>query len=267
MKTLKIILKFLIIDLILAILIAGIRFLIYTLITLGKVFWIALKLTIKFTIISIYYFSRLLAWPFKNCFPPKNLDQLSGLEFEQFCSNWLALEGYRSIIKTPNSSDYGVDILTIKDQERIGIQCKRYSGKVGVGAIQEITAGIQYYECNKGIVITNSKFTKNAIELAEANNIELIDGNYLKDNRSCKTLTQNTFHMKVSVVIMFFFSLFSIWLTLFTLFKIKSMLPLAVMLLGICILTFINGCIEVKLRNNKDKEEDYIDETELSEPF
>lgn len=61
---------------------------------------------------------------------------------------------------------------------------KRYNGKVSNAAIQEVHSGISYYGCSRGIVVTNSYFTKNAINLAEKYNIKLIDRNDIMKWRS-----------------------------------------------------------------------------------
>ena len=37
------------------------------------------------------------------------------------------------------------------------------------------------YNADKGIVVTNSTFTSSAVELAQANNIELIDGEKIEE--------------------------------------------------------------------------------------
>ena len=262
MKIFKQILNFIIFNILIALIISACKFLIYILTLLFKVLWLSIKFTFKFLLTLLYFGSRILAWPFRNCFPPKSIDQLSGLEFESFCSKWLAMEGYRSIQRTPSSSDYGVDILSIKDNERVGIQCKRYSGNVGVGAIQEITAGMPYYDCQKGLVITNSVFTKNAKKLAEANNIELIDGEKLIKSRSCKVLTNNKLTMKISLFIMTIFTLFTLYLSFYCLFCYKSLLPLIIILFSICLLSLINGCFELNSREKFEikkmkKKEDY----------
>ena len=60
--------------------------------------------------------------------------------------------------------------------------CKRYGAPVGNKAVQEVTAGMQYYHCNVGIVMTNSKFTPAAIDLANTTNIILWDGEYIRNN-------------------------------------------------------------------------------------
>ena len=50
---------------------------------------------------------------------------------------------------------------------------------VGVRAVQEIYSGRDFYHCMVGVVMTNSRFTKNAVTLANELNILLWDGNML----------------------------------------------------------------------------------------
>lgn len=45
------------------------------------------------------------------------------------------------------------------------------------------------YKANKGIVVTNSTFTTSAVELANANNIELVDGEGIEEFK--KIITDN----------------------------------------------------------------------------
>jgi len=47
------------------------------------------------------------------------------------------------------------------------MQAKYYTNPVGNKAIQEVVAAIPFYGANKGMVATNSPFTKSAIALAE----------------------------------------------------------------------------------------------------
>lgn len=70
----------------------------------------------------------------------------------------------------------GADVIAYKDNIKYVIQAKFYNNPVGNKAVQEVVASIGMYKANKGIVVTNSTFTTSAIELAQANNIELVDG-------------------------------------------------------------------------------------------
>ena len=93
-----------------------------------------------------------------------------GLEFEVLCTQ---------ILTTPTTGDYGVDIFAEKDGVRWAFQCKYYTNPVGVRAVQEIYSGRDFYHCMVGVVMTNSRFTKNAVTLANELNILLWDGNML----------------------------------------------------------------------------------------
>lgn len=102
------------------------------------------------------------------------IDKMEGIEFENYLKIHFEKKGY-SVKLTPASNDYGADLILYKSGEKIAVQVKRYRNKIGNTAIQEVVASLGYYSAKKGMVITNSFFTANAIKLAEANNIELWD--------------------------------------------------------------------------------------------
>jgi restriction system protein len=81
---------------------------------------------------------------------------------------------------TKGSGDQGIDVIAEKAGIKIGIQAKCYSSKVTNKAVQEVTAALSYYSCDKGIVISNNYFTESAISLAQSNNIVLWDRDSLK---------------------------------------------------------------------------------------
>ena len=108
-----------------------------------------------------------------------DIDIMSGEEFESFCAKVLQDNGFENVNITKASGDQGVDIIAFKDGVRYAIQCKRYSNSVGNKAVQEVIAGMQYYGCPVGIVMTNSYFTKSAKELADKTGIILWDRNFL----------------------------------------------------------------------------------------
>lgn len=70
----------------------------------------------------------------------------------------------------------GADVIAYKDNIKYVIQVKFYNNPVGNKAVQEVVGAIGMYKADKGIVVTNSTFTPSAIELAQANNIELVNG-------------------------------------------------------------------------------------------
>lgn len=99
----------------------------------------------------------------------------SGEEYEVAVSEWLRTQGYYDIYLTATTGDYGVDITARNGYIKYAIQCKYYSDSVGVSAVQQVIAGMAHYQCNRGMVITNSYFTKNAIKLARENGVVLLE--------------------------------------------------------------------------------------------
>lgn len=111
----------------------------------------------------------------------QEIDQMDGYEFERYMKGMYEFLGY-SVKHTPLSGDQGADlILKSKDGERVAVQTKCYSSNVSNKAVQEVVASMRLYKCTKGAVVTNSYYTVSAIELAKANDIELIDRKKLGD--------------------------------------------------------------------------------------
>jgi len=71
-------------------------------------------------------------------------------------------------------ADYGGDLIIEKDNIKTAVQAKRCSNPVNVKAIQEIGTAKAHYGATKAMVVTNSRFTSNAIILAKENQIELV---------------------------------------------------------------------------------------------
>lgn len=109
-------------------------------------------------------------------------NDFTGVEFEEYCASLIEKNGY-SVILTKKSGDQGIDLIV---DGMIGIQCKMHSKPVGNSAVQEVLAGLQYYNLNDGFVITNSSYTKSCLSLAEINNIRCIHyhevGKYFNKN-------------------------------------------------------------------------------------
>lgn len=110
-----------------------------------------------------------------------NLNSIAdGYEFENYLKNIFEKKGYIANV-TSKSKDQGADLIIEKHNEKIVVQAKYYSNPVGNKAVQEVSSAISYYKANRGMVVTNSTYTTSAIELAKANNIELIDGAKLNE--------------------------------------------------------------------------------------
>lgn len=109
-----------------------------------------------------------------------DFERLTGYEFEGYLKELFTLLGY-TVIQTSLSGDQGADLIMSKDCEKIVVQAKKYNGKVPNKAIQEIVAAKNHYKANRAIVVTDSSFTRSAIDLALSNNVELWDGLKLKN--------------------------------------------------------------------------------------
>lgn len=108
-------------------------------------------------------------------------DDMEGHEFELFCADLLRRRGFKEVIVTKGSGDFGIDILAERDGISYGIQCKNYSAPIGVKAVQEVYAGRDYYDCMVGVVMSNQYFTGPAVEAAKKLKIVLWDRGYIEE--------------------------------------------------------------------------------------
>ena len=108
-----------------------------------------------------------------------NIDEMTGDEFERITARVLKANGYKFVTKTIASGDYGIDVTAEKDGKKYAFQCKRYTGNVGIKAVQEAYSGAKMYHADVAAVITNSSFTPNAQKMAKEIGVLLIDRNGL----------------------------------------------------------------------------------------
>jgi hypothetical protein len=109
-----------------------------------------------------------------------DLRAMTGLEFEEFLERVFRLRGYREVFRTRASGDQGVDLILGDGRERVAIQAKLYDKPVGNDAVQQVFAGMVHYRCHRCAVVTNSRFTWAATELATSTRCKLIDGEGLR---------------------------------------------------------------------------------------
>ena len=108
--------------------------------------------------------------------PRMKIDDLSGLQFENFCAALLKRNGYTHIQVTQASGDFGADIVAFDGKGRKWVfQCKRYKSNLGNTPIQEVVAAKLHYGAQCAGVITNSHFTTAAKQLARENGVLLIE--------------------------------------------------------------------------------------------
>jgi hypothetical protein len=103
---------------------------------------------------------------------PKDLDSLSGSEFENLLQRLYTAAGYR-VQMIGGVGDQGGDLIANKEGQRLLIQAKRYSGSVGNAAVQEAVAAKTHYDCTDAVVATTGVFTREAVALAKTNRVVL----------------------------------------------------------------------------------------------
>jgi Restriction endonuclease len=122
----------------------------------------------------------LTARPISNFADPSELDRLSGVEFERLILSLLQRMGFRAEM-TRTTGDGGIDIVADLERPIVGgrylIQCKRFAeSMIGAPVVREFYgAVVADRKAVKGILITASGFTPQALEFAESLHIELVD--------------------------------------------------------------------------------------------
>lgn len=149
-----------------------------------KYFWciVFLPITLLFVLFKIIFkiIEKIRFKKYIKNISVEKLDSLDGYGMEEFLYLYFSSLGLK-VEKTQKSKDYGADLIITWKNRKIIIQCKLYyNHSVGNSAIQEIATAKDYYLADKCVVITNSYFTKSAINLSQASNVTLVDRNYLK---------------------------------------------------------------------------------------
>ncbi|MFA6417254.1 MAG: restriction endonuclease [Patescibacteria group bacterium] len=109
-----------------------------------------------------------------------NFSKLSGSDFEKLLYRLYESMGY-SVQLNGKTGDQGGDLIATRDQERILIQAKCYNNwSVGNSAVQEAAAAKVHYDCNRAVVVATNTFTREAIDLAKTNNVDLISKDILQ---------------------------------------------------------------------------------------
>ena len=110
----------------------------------------------------------------------EDVDEMTGEDFEIFLKTVFEKLGYK-VEHIGETGDQGGDLIVTKKGLRTVVQAKRHSSNVSNSAIQEVVAAIRHYDCKNALVVTNSSFTKSAVELAKSNNVELWNRNILEE--------------------------------------------------------------------------------------
>lgn len=102
----------------------------------------------------------------------------TGVDYENYVETLLQSGGFE-VSRTPTTGDQGVDLVAVKNNIRIAIQCKYYSKPVGNKAVQEVIAGRDFYNCQIACVVSNNTFTLSARKIANVANVLLLNENQI----------------------------------------------------------------------------------------
>jgi restriction system protein len=115
--------------------------------------------------------------------------KVNGLNaFEVYCGNLISLMGYTDIEVTELVADGGKDIIAVKDGVKYYVECKLWDWSienhhVGRPDVQKLVGAMVKDSINKGLFITSTYFSNEAIEYADGLpknlQVELIDGDKL----------------------------------------------------------------------------------------
>ncbi len=111
------------------------------------------------------------------------LSHMNGRQFEDLVEQLVKRMGF-IVEERKLTADGGVDVLATSYEPifkgKYVIQCKRYTHKVGESIVRDLYGVVHSRNANKGILITNSTFTKKAIDFARNKQLELVDGEKLR---------------------------------------------------------------------------------------
>lgn len=104
-----------------------------------------------------------------------DIDDMSGLAFERRLARLYRDLGYH-VIETPPSGDHGADLVVWRSGgPRTCVQAKCYAGKVGRDAVAAVVSSMPHYGATRAAVVTNSGFTRGAMQTAGEWGVELVD--------------------------------------------------------------------------------------------
>lgn len=96
------------------------------------------------------------------------------IAFERWCAEKLSGCGWNAR-PTKATGDQGADVIATRDGWTMIVQCKLYKKAVGNKAVQEVSAARVHYDADFAVVICTSGYTKSAKQLANTNDVLLVD--------------------------------------------------------------------------------------------
>lgn len=97
-------------------------------------------------------------------------------QFEDYIGTLFTQKGY-IVTVSPLSNDWGLDVIAIKGNEKIGIQAKMYgesNRSVNRRVIMELYGASAYQDCTRTILATNGDILQDATKVANKLGIEIL---------------------------------------------------------------------------------------------
>lgn len=97
-------------------------------------------------------------------------------QYEDYIGKLYEQKGY-FVTVSPLSNDWGIDVIAIKDNEKIGIQAKMYGGSnrsVNRRVIMELFGASAYQDCTKAVLATDGDVMPDAKLVADKLRIEIV---------------------------------------------------------------------------------------------
>lgn len=118
----------------------------------------------------------------------EELSRIFGRDFETLCATLWSKQGY-NCLQTKRSGNQGIDVVAIRNDRGLLIQCKSASQTRALGweAVKDVVAGAPSYERQypdvtfEKVAATNQCFNENAVNQAEIHGVTLVDKNILSE--------------------------------------------------------------------------------------
>lgn len=96
-------------------------------------------------------------------------------EYERYVASVYEKEGYTTTV-TPTSGDGGIDVYAVKNDEKIGIQCKLYGGtsrSVNAKDIRQLYGAAAENDCTNSVIATDGDLLYDAIGTAKKLGVDI----------------------------------------------------------------------------------------------
>jgi restriction system protein len=100
------------------------------------------------------------------------VDAMTGRQFEVLLEHFFANKGYR-VARIGGRGDFGADLLLYDANGRMIVQARQWHGEVRSDAVQRVIATMARYGAARGLVVTSSDYSHDAVTVAKSNGVTL----------------------------------------------------------------------------------------------